>query len=214
MSEIGLNRENVGQIAIVIVGPNMFVVGGVDQLDVHAHSIAFAADTPFQNGGNAERLADFTHVRRLPAIRHDRRARDHFQVADLGQVGENVVLDAVREISVLLFVAQIFKGQHSNRLVDLARRGARQQKKSGAAEMTRPIATSIMTLRRRGPPGAPIAGVVLIPSGVTSKAQARINAMGSRLSSSTTTKRNVQLGRSHAGKTAEPIWMMNPAAMM
>ena len=40
LREIGLDRENVRQIAIVILRPDMLVVLGVDQLHIHPHPIA------------------------------------------------------------------------------------------------------------------------------------------------------------------------------
>ena len=47
LREIGLNSEDVGQIAIIIFRPNMFVVVGVDQLHIHPHAIADAANAAF-----------------------------------------------------------------------------------------------------------------------------------------------------------------------
>ena len=79
--------------------------------------------------------------------------------------------------------------------------------------MITPVATSIMTLRRRYAPGTAVVGVVFMPSGVTSNAQARIRAIGKPISNDTMTDRNAQFGNSHAGKAAEASWMMPPAAM-
>ena len=85
-SEIGLNRKDVGQIAVIIAGPKMFVRGGVDQLHVNANAIAGTADAAFQNVGNTKRLPDLAQILRLAAVWHDRCARDDFQIADLRQV--------------------------------------------------------------------------------------------------------------------------------
>jgi hypothetical protein len=97
---------------------------------------------------------------------------------------------------------------NGNTAIDLSslRATARgRRKKPAAAEMITPVATSIMTLRRRCAPGTAIVGVVFIPSGVTSKAQARMRAIGNPLSNSTMTRRCDQFGSSHAGKTADAI---------
>ena len=48
--EICLNREDIGQLAIVFVRPEMLIVFGVDQLHVDAHTFAVTADTAFENG--------------------------------------------------------------------------------------------------------------------------------------------------------------------
>src|SRR2546421_10084403 len=46
--QIGLNSENVGQIAVVIFRPNVLVIVSIDQLHVHADPIADAANAAFQ----------------------------------------------------------------------------------------------------------------------------------------------------------------------
>ena len=60
LSEICLNRKNISHIAVVIVGPDVFVGVGVDQLHVHAHFVSRSAHASFENIGHTERLADFS----------------------------------------------------------------------------------------------------------------------------------------------------------
>ena len=62
LREVGLNREDVGQIAIVIFRPNVLVVIRIDQLHVHSDAVADPTDTAFQKRGNAQRFANFTSV--------------------------------------------------------------------------------------------------------------------------------------------------------
>ena len=121
LCQIGLDCKNVGDIAIVVVRPKMLVGIRINQLHVHSHLVSRATHAALENIGNAEGFADFADVRGLSPILHHRRARNHFQIADLRQVGKDVVLDAVGEIGVLSFVAQIFERQHCNRLVHLVR---------------------------------------------------------------------------------------------
>jgi hypothetical protein len=64
LREIGLDGKDVGQIAVVIFRPNVLVVVGIDQLHVHAHPIADAANAAFQKRGHAERFANFAGVAR------------------------------------------------------------------------------------------------------------------------------------------------------
>ena len=116
-----MNREHIGQVAIVIFRPQVLVIRGIDQLHVHAHTIANTANAAFQNGSDAERFSYFTNVGRFSPIRHDGGARDNFQVANLRQIREHVVLNPVGEVGVFFLGAEIFKWQHRNRLVDLAR---------------------------------------------------------------------------------------------
>ena len=73
-----------------------------------------------------------------------------------------------------------------------------------------PTASKAITFRfRRGAEAG--VGVVRMPSGVTSSAQARISAIGNPIRSSTMTSRKAQAGSSHAGKTAEASWIIPPA---
>ena len=72
LGKIGLNGKDVGQIAVVIAGPEMLVRRCVDQLHINADTIAGTTDAAFQNGRNAQRFSDFAHVRRVPAIGHHR----------------------------------------------------------------------------------------------------------------------------------------------
>src|SRR6059058_4421792 len=62
LREIGLDGKDVGQIAIIILRPNVLVVVGIDQLDVDAYPVADAANAAFQKCGNAERPADLAGV--------------------------------------------------------------------------------------------------------------------------------------------------------
>jgi hypothetical protein len=55
-------------------------------------------------------LANLAQIPCDPAlVLHHRDAADHFQVRDLGQVGEDFILHAVCEISVFFLSAEIFK---------------------------------------------------------------------------------------------------------
>src|SRR5438477_6566246 len=62
LREIGLNGKDVGQIAIIILRPDMLVVVGIDQLHVHAYPIADAANAAFQQSRHAESFTNFAGV--------------------------------------------------------------------------------------------------------------------------------------------------------
>src|SRR4029453_19228887 len=55
--EIGLDGEDVSQIAVVIFCPNMLVAVRVDQLHAYSDAIADATDAAFQKRSNAQRFA-------------------------------------------------------------------------------------------------------------------------------------------------------------
>jgi hypothetical protein len=52
--DLALNSENVGQIAIVILRPEMRVRARVDQLRVYSHAIANALNTSFHDMRDAK----------------------------------------------------------------------------------------------------------------------------------------------------------------
>ena len=82
-----------------------------------------------------------------------------------------------------------------------------RRKNPATIATVRPTAPSRRTFRLRcglfAPPAMGSAGVAWMPEGVTSKAQARMRAMGKPTSNRTITKRSDQSGNSHAGKTAD-----------
>src|SRR5712671_3606550 len=70
LSEIRLNRKNISHIAVVIVGPDVLIGVGVDQLHVDAHLVSRATHAALENIGNPERLADFSKFGWPAAVLH------------------------------------------------------------------------------------------------------------------------------------------------
>src|SRR5262249_16917728 len=100
----------------------VLVIVGVDQLYTDSHTIADSADASFKKGRHAEHLSDFAGVTHaVAAIGHDRHARDDFQITNLREIRQDIVLYTVGEIGVLLFIAQILKRQDGDGFVDFAR---------------------------------------------------------------------------------------------
>src|SRR5262245_44712549 len=65
---------------------------------------------------DAQLLADLAHITCGSAlILHYGSTTNHFQIRNLRQVGQNLVLHAVSEKSVIGVAAQILKGKHRNR---------------------------------------------------------------------------------------------------
>ena len=63
-----LEGKNVGQVAVVALGPYVVAGGGVDQLGGNANTLAAFTDTAFDNVTNAEIVADVMDVRRLSFV--------------------------------------------------------------------------------------------------------------------------------------------------
>src|SRR6266581_2248638 len=62
LREIGLNRKNVGQIAVIVFSPDVLVVIRVDQLHAYTHAIASATDAAFQKRAYSECFPYFAGV--------------------------------------------------------------------------------------------------------------------------------------------------------
>ena len=88
----------------------MRVVAGVDQLGVYPHFVGRALHTALDDMCHTELLTDFAQIaRRAAFVLHDARAADHFEIRDLCEVGQDLVLDAFGEEGVRFFFAQIFE---------------------------------------------------------------------------------------------------------
>ena len=67
---------------------------------------------------DAELLPDLAQVPRgCILVLHNAGATDHFQVRNLGEIGQDFVLHAFGEISIVRIAAQIIEGQHGDALV-------------------------------------------------------------------------------------------------
>ena len=109
-----LDSEDILQRARVSVRPQVVVRRGVDQLQINQHLIAGLLHAPFQDRGDAELLTDYFQVVRMTRVFLGRGARNDFEVANAGQLGQNHVLHPAGEVSVVLVTAQIFEGQNSD----------------------------------------------------------------------------------------------------
>ena len=79
-----LNGEDVRDVAIVRLGPDMRVIARIDQLCAHPHFATCTSHTSFQDVGNAQRLRDIAQVSlRARRIGPHARSRDDLQVGDL-----------------------------------------------------------------------------------------------------------------------------------
>ena len=98
MGDLVLNGEDVGEIAVVAVGPEVTAVFALDELRGDAHARAGLADAAFQDESDPEILAHPLHVHRPALVDKRRIARDDEQAGDLRQVGDDVLGDAIAEI--------------------------------------------------------------------------------------------------------------------
>src|SRR5215467_2271870 len=91
----------------------MRVSARIDQLRVEAKVRADSADTTLQNMRYSQIISDLTKISFATVLHHAGPA-DDFQVANLCQLGQNVVLYAIGKGSVLFLLTQIFKRQNGD----------------------------------------------------------------------------------------------------
>ena len=109
--DLVLQREDVVEIAVVALGPDVIAVDAVDQLGGDAHAAAGFAHAAFQHVADLQLPRDLRDIDILAlewkavlrAITDKRR--------DLGQIGDDVFADAVAEIFLLGIAAHIGEGQ-------------------------------------------------------------------------------------------------------
>jgi hypothetical protein len=99
-----LDRKNIGQLAIVGVGPKMRVIQRIDQLHIDAHLIGRLLHAALQDIRDPQLFGDFAQIIRRALIFLGGRSRDDLEIANLGQARQNFVLHAFAEISVLRIV--------------------------------------------------------------------------------------------------------------
>ena len=78
----------------------MSVSSGIDQLRADPDAISGALYVPFQNVSDTQGTGDLAQIARRGAVLHHRTATGDLQVGDLCQVGENLVLHAIRKENV------------------------------------------------------------------------------------------------------------------
>ena len=107
-----MNLKQIGNVAVVGVGPDLRIIASIDQARINAEPIRDALDRAFQKIGDAKLLADFLQVAGDAGfvLLHTPMA-DHLEIRDFREVSQDFVLHAVREERVFLFCAQIFEGQ-------------------------------------------------------------------------------------------------------
>src|SRR6266571_5375628 len=94
----------------------MRVAQGIDQLHIHPDGVTRLLYAPFENVCHTELLCDVADISRFVSKLLCRSTRDHFEVTDLRQPGEDLILDAFAKISVIRIVTQVLEGQNGDRL--------------------------------------------------------------------------------------------------
>src|SRR6202011_4569099 len=103
------------EIAIVGLRPKMRIRASVDELSIDPNAVGGALDAAFQDMGHAELSSDLTQIAGANGlVLHDAGPTNHLKICDLGQIGEDLILDAVGKEARLRIRAKIFERQNRN----------------------------------------------------------------------------------------------------
>ena len=100
---------------IELVGPEMCLGVGLDQLHVDPREAAGLLDAAFQHVAHAQRIADLARARGFSFVDPGGRAGDDEHSRDVRQMRREVVGDRSRHRIVFRIAADIFERQHDDR---------------------------------------------------------------------------------------------------
>jgi hypothetical protein len=113
--DVVLHGEDVGQLAIVGLRPQMEPVGDLDQLRRDPHPVPFFADAAFEDRADVQLLADAPEILALALELKRRRARRDAEALDFGEVVEQLLRQPVGEVLLVLLRAHVDEGAHGDR---------------------------------------------------------------------------------------------------
>ena len=89
----------------------------VNQLHIDPHLIGRFLHAAFKNVRDTKLLCDLGEFARFALIALRGSARDYFQIRDLSQPRQDLLLDTLSEVGVVSVGAEIFKWQHGDAFV-------------------------------------------------------------------------------------------------
>jgi hypothetical protein len=114
LSDLVLQRKDVGEIAVVALGPDVLASLGLDQLRSDADAIAGLAYAAFEHIAHTELAPNLLHIDRAALVSEAGVARDDEQRGIAGQRGDDVLGDPVGHELLLGIPTHVGKGQHGH----------------------------------------------------------------------------------------------------
>ena len=113
--DLVLHSEQIGGVAVEPLRPEMGVGCRIDQLSADPDLAAGPPDAAFEYIAHAELAADLLCVDRLALVGERGVALNHQAALDAGEIGGQILGDAIGKIFLLRFIAKIGERQHHNR---------------------------------------------------------------------------------------------------
>ena len=115
LGDVVLDGEDVLQLAVVFLGPDVLAGLGVDQLAGDADAPARRPDAALQHVAHAEFAGDLPHVHGFALVDEGRVAGDDEQPAQARERRDDVLGDAVGEVILLGIAAHVGEWQDGDR---------------------------------------------------------------------------------------------------
>src|SRR5262245_48361855 len=93
-----LYAKDILEVTVVVLGPAMRPHAGIDQLRGNSDAVAAAPYAAFQHVADAQFASDLTHVYCSALVLEAGIARDHKELREPRQLGNDVLDDAVDQI--------------------------------------------------------------------------------------------------------------------
>jgi len=110
-----LQGEQIADVAIEPLGPEVRTGFGIDQLGVDADLRARPLDASFENIAHPQLAADLFGIYWFALVAEGGVAGDHKAAPDARDIGRQVIGNAVGEVFLLRVVAEIGEREHDNR---------------------------------------------------------------------------------------------------
>src|SRR4051812_6380636 len=110
-----LQVENVGDVAVEAVGPDVVAGGSVDQLANDPHPRSGLADAAFEHVAHAQLARDLAHVDRTALVGEAGITGDHEEGAHAAERGDDLLDQAIGEVLLLRIAAHVGEGQDRDR---------------------------------------------------------------------------------------------------
>jgi ABC-type multidrug transport system fused ATPase/permease subunit len=134
LRDIVLHDEDVIQLTIVLLRPEVEPGGRIDELSRDAHAITRPADAAFQHSADVELAADLAQVRVTALERERGRAARHAQLRQLCQRVDNLLGHAITEVRAALLAAHALERQHGDGAAVREHGGRRRRLQRGRAD--------------------------------------------------------------------------------
>jgi hypothetical protein len=110
-----LDGEDVGEVAVVPVGPDVVASHSVNQLRGDSHPPAGLAHAAFDDVADVQLFGDLGDIHRLALEGEDGVSGDDRERGDLREVRDDILRDAIAEVLLFGIAAHVDERQDSNR---------------------------------------------------------------------------------------------------